>query len=436
MLEDFKLHIENHFPFLKQNAFLIAISGGVDSVVLTHLFHELHYDFGIAHCNFNLRNEESDEDEAFVRRLGEELSLKTFCQTFSTQEYATIHKKSIQIAARELRYTWFNSLLKTTEFSYVLTAHHADDNLETFLINLTRGSGLEGLIGIPQQNDKIVRPLLAFSRHQIETYAVKNKIQWRNDASNAEQKYLRNKIRHGLVPILKEIAPNILDSYKKVSQNLIESKMIIDDTIKKIEGKVVKKEGDLIKIDISEMLKLSNPKAYLFQLLKSFNFSEWNNVNDLLKSQSGKRVVSKTHEILKDREFLLVYKKTINEKVNSNFQVDLGTQKVDDNTFLTVEKSSKNAVQNKKSIIVNKNLVTFPMIIRKWEVGDFFYPTGMKGKKKVSKFFKDEKLSKFQKERTWLLCTKENEIIWVVGMRQDRRFSASISTNDVLKISI
>ncbi|WP_299623447.1 tRNA lysidine(34) synthetase TilS [uncultured Tenacibaculum sp.] len=436
MLHHFKSHIKTNFSFLEEEPFLIAVSGGIDSVVLVHLFHSLGFSFSIAHCNFKLRSTASDLDEKFVKTLGEQLKIKVFVKEFDTSQYATSNNLSIQLAARELRYNWFHSLLEIEQLNYILTAHHADDNLETFLINLTRSSGLDGLIGIPKKQGNLVRPLLPFSREEIENYAKEQGINWREDESNAELKYLRNRIRHKIIPELKDIAPNILKSFEKVSQNLSESKVIIDDRIEEISEKLFEKDEDLIKINVEKVLKLSNPKAYLFQLLKDYNFSEWDNVNDLLNSQSGKLVSSKTHEILRDRDYLLISEKNKDKVEEIRIKVGLGTTKIDENTEIKIEKYNKNQLLDKKSILVNKNLVTFPMIIRKWEVGDFFYPSGMKGKKKVSKFFKDEKFSKFQKEKTWLLCTKENKIIWIVGKRQDRRFTTSTSTKDVLKISI
>ncbi|WP_299838104.1 tRNA lysidine(34) synthetase TilS [uncultured Tenacibaculum sp.] len=436
MLHHFKSHIKTNFSFLEEKPFLIAVSGGIDSVVLVHLFHSLGLNFSIAHCNFKLRSTASDLDEKFVKTLGEQLKIKVFVKQFDTSQYATSNNLSIQLAARELRYNWFHSLLESEQLDYILTAHHADDNLETFLINLTRSSGLDGLIGIPKKQGNLVRPLLPFSREEIENYAKERGINWREDESNAELKYLRNRIRHKIIPELKDIAPNILKSFEKVSQNLSESKVIIDDRIEEISKKLLEKDENLIKINVEKVLKLSNPKAYLFQLLKNYNFSEWDNVNDLLNSQSGKLVSSKTHEILRDRDYLLISEKNKDKVEEIRIEVGLGTTKIDENTEIKIEKYNKNQLLDKKSILVNKNLVTFPMIIRKWEVGDFFYPSGMKGKKKVSKFFKDEKFSKFQKEKTWLLCTKENKIIWIVNKRQDRRFTASTSTKDVLKISI
>jgi len=230
MLQKFDQHITMNFPFLKESKLLLAISGGLDSVVLMHLCNQLKLSVSLAHCNFKLRNEESDLDEEFVIKLSQILNNQIFTIHFDTENYAQEHKTSIQIAARNLRYQWFQELVSTHHFDYILTAHHADDNLETFLINLTRGSGLEGFTGIPEKNGNIIRPLLPFSRAEILEYAKENQLKWREDASNASTKYVRNKIRHQIVPILKEINPNLLDSFSKTLTHLQESQQMIEDT--------------------------------------------------------------------------------------------------------------------------------------------------------------------------------------------------------------
>ena len=308
MIQKFKKHITKEFPFLKDTKLLIAISGGVDSVVLFHLLHKLNYDVSLAHCNFKLRGKESDLDEEFIKNLNQISYNQIFTIIFDTEKYAKEHKLSTQIAARELRYNWFQKLITEHKFEYVLTAHHADDNLETFLIHLTRGSGLDGFTGIPKVNGNIVRPLLAFSRKEILNYAKDNDIEWREDASNASNKYIRNKIRHQVLPVLKEINPSILDSFTTTIENLQESKQIIEDRIENIASEVLEKEANFIKIDIEKIKELSNSKAYLYQLLKSYHFTEWNDVYDLLNAQSGKQVFSKTHRLLKDRDVLILSK--------------------------------------------------------------------------------------------------------------------------------
>lgn len=435
MLVEFQQHIEQNFQFIKGKKLLIAISGGVDSVVLTHLLVKLNTnEVALAHCNFQLRGEESCSDEEFVKSLGNQLCLKTFTVKFNTKQYSQKNKLSTQLSARELRYDWFNELIKKYKFDYILTAHHADDNLETFIINLTRGTGLEGLTGIPKINENIIRPLLIFSREDIKNYALQNDIEWREDTSNSETKYLRNKIRLEIVPKLKELNPYLLGSFKKTTVHLQQANQILEDQIKQLSNEAVTRDDKIVKINIKKILELSNPKAYLYQLLKSYGFKEWNNVYDLLFAQSGKFIVTKTHKLIKDRDFLLISHGGLSSK-----NVDLFTIDEADEIILPVHLKGKltgfQRIDCKKSIEIDKNLVNFPLVLRKWREGDLFFPVGMNGRKKMSKFFKDEKLSVIDKESTWLLCSNEDEIIWVVGMRQDRRFIVNNQTKNIIKIS-
>jgi tRNA(Ile)-lysidine synthase len=435
MLEKLQQHLNYKFSFLKEKKLLIAISGGVDSVVLTHLFHQLNFDISLAHCNFNLRGTESDKDEFLVKELGEKLNLKTFTKSFETENFASENQLSTQVAARNLRYNWFQEISIKHQFDFVLTAHQADDNLETFLINLTRGTGLEGLTGIPELNNNILRPLLVFSRDEIENFATKNNIDWREDKSNASNKYVRNKIRNQVVPILKEINPTLLDSFQKTSDYLKESQQIIDASISDFKKKVLKEtENSNLKIDISKIQEANNPKAYLYQLLKEFGFTEWKDVTNLLTAQSGKEVHSRTHRLLKDRGFLIISKKE-EIKSNNNFLISENTLEIRSPIHLKIAAVSKMEKENKSTIYLDKNSITFPLTLRKWKYGDFFYPKGMQGKKKISKFFKDEKFSLIDKENTWLLCS-ENNIIWVIGKRQDNRFFANEKTKSILKIEL
>jgi tRNA(Ile)-lysidine synthase len=292
MLQKLAKHIDENFSFLKNKKLLIAISGGIDSVVLSHLLHQLNYTISLAHCNFQLRGEESDLDEEFIKNLGTELDISTFSIRFETDKYSKENKLSTQLAARKLRYDWFQQLTEENNFDYILTAHHADDNLETFLINLTRGTGLDGLTGIPPINKNIIRPLLVFSREEIEECALNNSIKWRKDASNLETKYVRNKIRHKIVPILKELNPSLLKTHNKTTESLKQSQQIITDRIKEISTKVTSKQNDILKINISELVKLPNPKAYLYQLLKRYKFTSWNDIYDLIYAQSSKKVLT------------------------------------------------------------------------------------------------------------------------------------------------
>ncbi|MEN8880346.1 MAG: tRNA lysidine(34) synthetase TilS [Polaribacter sp.] len=435
MLQKFKEHININFPFLKGKKLLIAISGGLDSVVLTHLFNQLNSaTIALAHCNFKLREKESDLDEEFVINLSQKTSNQIFTFTFDTKKITEQRKTSTQITARELRYNWFKELVKKHDFDFVLTAHHADDNLETFLINLTRGSGLDGFTGIPAINGNIVRTLLPFSRAEILNYAKENNIDWREDASNASTKYVRNKIRHKVLPVLKEINPSLLETFSESIENLKEAKTIIADRIEDVSQKIISSENDKLQINIGLIKELSNPKAYLFQLLKDYNFPEWNDVYHLLEAQSGKQLYSKTHRLLKDRTHLILSKLKNNE-VSEELLISENLSEIKHPIPLTFSQVSELNEQHKQTIYVDKDLLNYPLSLRKKQNGDYLYPQGMAGKKKLSKYFKDEKISLLDKENTWLLCNANNAIIWVIGYRQDRRFSATQSTKKHLKIT-
>ena len=435
LLEKLKQHIDTNFSFLRDKKLLIAISGGLDSVVLTHLFKQLEFSISLAHCNFNLRGKESDTDELFVEKLGKNLELSTYIIGFDTNSYATKNKLSTQLAARELRYNWFHKLVEEHQFDYVLTAHHADDNLETFIINLSRGTGLEGLTGIPAINKNVVRPLLIFSRTEIEQFAKDNAIEWREDQSNASTKYILNKIRHQILPVLKEINPSLLDSFKKTTENLQESQQIINDAVESAKKKIVcTDDNGIFKFDISEIIKLSNPKAYLFELLKSSGFTEWNDVENLLTAQPGKLVFSKTHRLLKDRDFLFLTEiKSDND--TSEYLIQEGDTEITLPFPLKLQVTSEISVLDSTTVYLDLDKISFPLTIRRWKKGDYFYPIGMQGKKKLSKFFKDQKYSIIDKENAWLLCS-ENQIVWIVKKRQDKRFIADVISSNILKLHI
>ncbi len=388
MIQKLTAHINTNVPFLKDKKLLIAISGGLDSVVLYHLLATLNFDISLAHCNFNLREKESDLDEEFVKKISQKTSNQIFIKSFDTEKYSIDNKLSTQIAARELRYTWFQELIGKHNFDYILTAHHADDNLETFLINLTRGTGLEGFTGIPKINGNIVRPLLPFSREEILKYAKEHNIEWREDASNASTKYTRNKIRHQVIPVLKEINPSLLSSFEKTLENLQESQQILEDRIEEVSSKIIETKGAITKINIDKIQQLSNPKGYLYQLLKNHSFTEWNDVYDLLSAQSGKQVFSKTHRLLKDREFLFLTKKEVSSSIKESFEIAENQPEITQPIHLIFEEIQEKSTENKQTIYVDKDLLKYPLVVRKWQNGEYLYPTKMQGKKKLSKFFK------------------------------------------------
>jgi tRNA(Ile)-lysidine synthetase-like protein len=435
MLQKFKNHLHQNFQFLNGKKLLLATSGGIDSMILLHLFRQLEYEIAIAHCNFQLRAMESFGDQNFVQEYADANNIPIFVTQFDTQAFAQDYKLSTQVAARELRYNWFYELLETENYDYILTAHHADDNLETFLINLSRGTGLEGLTGIPEQNENIIRPLLLFSREEIEAYAKENTIQWREDSSNASDKYLRNKIRHHLVPMLKELNPHFLSSFHKTQNHLQEAQAMVEDAAIMVYQQVAKQAGDDIHFDLNQLLKLPNYQSYLYQWLKEFGFSAWQDIYDLVESQSGKLVFSSEYRLLKDRDSLILSPiNFVNEE--KTYWIEENQQEINDPIPLSFSKVSEMHLVSNTAIFVDADTLQFPLLLRHWQEGDFFQPFGMDGKsKKVSKLFKDEKLSLLEKENTWLLCSN-NQIVWVIGMRQDDRFKIEKTTQNILKIQL
>jgi tRNA(Ile)-lysidine synthase len=428
-------HIEKNIPFLKGKKLLLAVSGGLDSMVLLHLFKELQYDIAIAHCNFQLRGLESFGDQKFIQEYADTNAIPIYVTQFDTEAFAKDYKLSTQVAARELRYNWFYELLEEENFDYLLTAHHADDNLETFLINFTRGTGLEGLTGIPIQNDKIIRPLLFSSRNEIENYAKELDIQWREDSSNASDKYVRNKIRHHLIPILKELNPNFMTSFLNTESYLQQSLAMVDDAAIMVYQQVAQEVGEQIHFDLKKLLKLPNYQSYLYQWLKEFGFTAWDDIYDLVNSQSGKQVFALDYILLKDRDSLILYPINQEESV-TEFHIAENQLEVNIPLNLTLCKVPDISIESNKTIFVDADQLVYPLIIRKWKNGDVFIPFGMNGKsKKVSKIFKDEKLSLIEKENTWLLCSND-QIVWVIGIRADDRFKTVDTTKNIFKIEL
>lgn len=434
MLQKLQNHLQINFPFLKEKKLLLAVSGGIDSMVLVYLFKQLQFDFAVAHCNFQLRGNESNGDEDFVKSICDSLSIPLFVQKFDTKQFAADYKISIQLAARKLRYDWFYELLEKEDCDYILTAHHLDDNLETFLINFSRGTGLDGLTGIPNQNDRIIRPLLTFSRADIEKFAKENTIQWREDSSNASDKYLRNKLRHDVIPVLKELNPNLLTSFEKTIENLKQSQSLVEDATKLVYKMVVEESDTFLKINLKELLKLPNYTAYLYQWLKQFEFTSWNDIYDLVYAQSGKQVFSENYILLKDRDYLILSVR-FDEQEDEVYYIEKNQKDVKIPLNISICKVSDVLVTDSNTIFVDEDKLQFPLMIRKWRQGDYFYPFGMKGKKKLSKYFKDEKLSLIDKSSQWILCS-DNQIFWIIGKRQDERFKVETNTTKIVQITL
>jgi len=431
VLEDFKNHIDNHFPELLHNKFLLACSGGLDSVVLAHLCSHCELDFSLAHCNFKLRGEESDEDEKFVRELARKLGKSLFVKDFETLDYARDKKVSVQMAARDLRYEWFNGLMLQNNIKTLVTAHHADDNLETFMINLSRGTGIKGLTGIPSRTRNIARPLLPFTRKQILKFANSSKLAWREDQSNAETKYLRNKIRHDIVPLLKELHPTFITNFMETQEFLKQISEIADNHISQLKKDIFKEDGEVFRIKIESLRALEPLEAYLHALFSAYGFTEWEDLQHLLSAMSGKEVHSRTHRLVKDRDFLLLA--NIADNVQKEFQITIEDTEIQLPIGLSISSVHSIEEVGHNVLYLDKETLKYPLTLRKWQKGDYFYPLGMKGRKKLSKYFKDEKVDVIAKEKQWLLCSG-NDIIWVVGKRADDRYKITNNTNKILKI--
>ena len=430
MLAEFKTHIKSNFPELLEHRFLLGCSGGVDSVVMFHLCHRLNLDFEVAHCNFNLRGKESDADEKFVTELVEKSRIKLHVTIFDTIGYVDTNKVNVQVAARELRYTWFAEIMRDSNIPTLVTGHHADDNLETFIINLSRGTGIDGLTGIPSKTDTISRPLLAFSRVQILDYAKSENLKWVEDKSNADVKYLRNKIRHEILPVLKELHPTFLNNFEKTQSHLKGTNAILDNHIKLLKSRIFESHNGGFRISIAEIEVLSPQNAYLHALLKDYGFTAWDAIERLLEGISGKEVRSKTHRLLKDRGYLLLEK--LNVELVNNYSIITDQQEIKEPIKMIVQEVESIEDTSENILYVDKNSLKYPLTVRKWKKGDYFYPFGMNGKKKLSKYFKDEKIDVISKEKQWLLCS-ENAIVWVIGRRSDQRFSITEKTTEIVK---
>lgn len=440
MQEKLEAFVSENNLFCKNDRILIALSGGVDSVVLAHLMLKANYDIALAHCNFHLREEESNRDEAFVRSWAEKNGVRLFVKEFDTFAYMKENKLSLEMAARDLRYQWFDSLLKEYGFSYLATAHHLDDSIETFFINLLRGTGIAGLHGIQAKNDKIIRPLLFATREEILSYAKKNSISFVEDSTNSETKFTRNKIRHNLFPVLRELNPNFEFALKKDIEHLRDAEFVFRREIEKVKQEIIEKEKDVFKIKIERLQELTPLNIYLYEILSEYGFNE-THINDILlclSENSGKQFFSKTHRLLKDRQYIFI-DKIKDESKNDFFLINqeqgsliyplrMQMEVMRDLKFVNISKS-------KNIAMLDFDLLKFPLVLRKWRQGDCFVPFGMKKEKKLSDYFTANKYSLIDKENQWILCSEE-KIIWIVGERIDNRFRISNTTKNILKIEV
>jgi tRNA(Ile)-lysidine synthase len=426
MINSVKDNIYKNNLFTKKSKILLAVSGGADSIFLLFVLKDLGYDIQIAHCNFNLRDVESDQDEQFVKDIADKYSIRCYVRSFDTLKFAEENKISIQMAARQLRYDWFEELLVENNFSCIATGHHQDDSIETFLINLIRGSGISGLCGIQMINNKIVRPLLSLKRNQIEYFLTKQNIKYRNDSSNSDIKYLRNNIRHQLIPLLKEINPKIQETISNEIDMLNGINNIFKEKVNDIRKSIMIKREELFTIKISDLLNISNLEVILYELLRPFGSFQVKQIINSLRLQSGKQFFSNTHYILIDRECLIIsQKKETNNKEIKIFRTD---HEISKPLYMKLSETFDLSIVNDPLFAkFDLNKLTFPLLLRKWKNGDKFIPLGMNNFKKVSDFFVDEKYTLNEKKEQWILCSKEN-IIWIVGKRIDDRYKIASNT--------
>ncbi len=433
MLTEFNEHLTGNFPELLASPFLLACSGGIDSVVLTHLCNSLNLDFEMAHCNFHLRGEESNVDEKFVVGLAEQLNKKIHLKQFDPVLDIKNKKGSVQMVARELRYTWFRELMSENGMEILVTAHHADDALETFVINLSRGTGIDGLLGIPENSAGVARPLLRFSSDDILGYALSKGFSWRQDSSNNEKKYLRNRIRHDIVPKLKELHPAFIRNFIKTSEYLKGNSDILAVHIALLKSHLFRVKKGYIEIDVAPLKELHPLKPYIYALFREYGFREWEDVVRLLTTMSGKELVSGSHRLVKDRDTLLLME--LKEEQSKSYPFSLTDLSSDLPIELKIETVERMKHAAPGILYADKETLNKEMVVRKWKKGDYFYPLGMNGKKKVSKFFKDEKFDKLSKEDQWILCSGD-EIVWIIGHRADHRFRVTENTRQILMVTI
>lgn len=441
MKAEFQTYIQQHQLFQSNSKLLLALSGGRDSIVLADLLSKCGYNFSIAHCNFQLREAESEQDAKFADQTATTYGCKFYCQRFNTSQYASENKISIQMSARELRLNWLEKTRKEEGFDYIVLAHHADDQSETFFINLIRGSSIFGLKGMKPKQGLIVRPILFASRSEINTYIKENKLKYRDDSSNFTSKYLRNHIRHHLIPALKNTHSNALNGLSKSIQLLADDALLFEKLLQKERQRLIKPIDQGFIINKNEFSHEGGNSTLLFALIKDFGFSsdQANMIHQSIQNQPGKKFLSK--------EFvLMINRSTIEIQPVNRFDNDLSTtiqeetQKITKPvslSFNTIDKSDLNELRMPATTaIIDRDLLQFPLIVRHYRQGDKFQPFGMKGTMLLSDFFTNQHLSQMQKMSSFVLTDNDDQIIWVIGYRIDNRYRISETTKNILRIEL
>jgi tRNA(Ile)-lysidine synthase len=437
MLIDFKKFIAENNLIKPGDRILLAVSGGIDSMVMTHLFLQLDYEIGLAHCNFFLRASESDKDEEMVRKFAAGHKIPFYSIRFETKAFAKNNGLSVQMAARELRYAWLEEIRKENRYNTIAVAHNLNDNIETLIINLTRGTGIIGLTGMRPASNRIIRPLLFAKRRDITGYCNQHRIVFREDKSNADTKYTRNKIRHLVIPVLKEINPSIETTLNETAERFTGINEIVSNYISGLRERVSEQKGELITFNISLLKEHIHNKAVLFELFKPYGITNMV-LKDLMKVIEGKtggQIFTGTHRIIKNRKEIIVSHEDNGNETFNNIKNLTGLRKIPGiASALYVDITGKFEIPSDPFIAcIDSEKVTFPLIIRKWKAGDHFYPLGMKQKKKLSDYFIDNKYSRLDKEKI-LILESAGKIIWIIGDRIDNRFRITKSTKKALII--
>lgn len=437
MLKTFLRYIEDNNLVVNGEKIIVAVSGGIDSMTMADLFHEAHFDIAIAHCNFSLRGVESDKDEELVKKYAEANNIPFFTTSFKTKSYAHSKHLSVQMAARELRYDWFEKIRSENNYDKIAVAHNLNDNAETLLINLVRGTGLAGMSGIRPLNNNIIRPLLFASREEIEKYSKENNIAYHEDSSNSDTGYTRNKIRHLVIPVFREINPSVLQTLNETAERFTGLNEIVNSHVSEIRASLIDEKENYLLYNIPALKKLKKNRTLIFELFRIYGVTN-SILPDLLKIIDGKtggQVLTETHRIIKNRKDLIV-----SGLLQNNDQVITITNEEEFIKFSAVQSVKKISTGDSFEIPSDPHIacldyskLSYPVTIRKWMAGDYFYPLGMKQKKKLSDYFIDRKYSIIDKENIYVM-ESGGKIFWIIGDRIDNRFRISSSTDTALII--
>ena len=439
LLESLKGFIQENGLFTGNSKILLGVSGGVDSVVMLDMLLQMKIGVGVAHCNFKLRKSDTDKDEAFVKNLASNHGLEFHSKAFDTKKFATMNAMSVQEAARVLRYEWFEQLRSDLGYNHIAIAHHSNDRIETYLLNMIRGTGIAGYHSLQVKNGFVVRPLLSFSKAQIVDYAVKRKLKYRMDTSNNDSKYRRNKVRNEVLPLLAQINPGIEKSILENIDILQETAKIYRAHIDELKRKMVLKHHNSWRISIAKLVELDPLKTYLFEFLKEFEFNS-SVVEEIVKSlnrQSGKKFLSATHMVVRDRDFLIVSERNPNGK-KKPIMISQKQKSIRTPVKLSMSQFNINRFELKDSqycASLDTDKLKYPLRIRRWRNGDSFYPLGMKHKKKLSDFFIDNKISVTEKENIFVV-ESGSDIAWIVGHRIDDRYKITKNTKQVYHMEL